>query len=121
MSLVRLSQSDAGGTTELHIGDTVELTLPEVRTSGYRWHWHLSDAVHVVADEYKRSDDRSGGEVAAVGDVPPGKGGVRRLALDIVGAGRHYLRAELRRPWEHQPRRSVTFALSVTDNTRPNE
>ncbi|GLY63860.1 protease inhibitor I42 family protein [Amycolatopsis taiwanensis] len=120
MSLVRLSQADAGETTELHVGDTVELTLPEVRTSGYRWHWHLSDAVRVVADEYVRGDDRSGGVVAAVGEGPPGKGGVRRLALDIVGAGRHHIWAELGRPWEPQPHRSITFRLSVTDNTRPN-
>lgn len=120
MSLVRLAQSDAGETAELRVGDTVELTLPEVRTSGYRWHWHLPDAVRVVVDEYVLGDGYSGG-VVAQGEGLPGKGGVRRLALDILGAGRHFITAELVRPWERQPRRSVTFTLSVTGNTGPNE
>ncbi|HKS44623.1 MAG TPA: protease inhibitor I42 family protein [Amycolatopsis sp.] len=120
MSLVRLAQADAGETTELRVGDTVELRLPEARTSGYQWHWQLPEAVQVVVDEYLREDGRSGGAVAQ-GEQPPGQGGVRRLALDIVGAGRLLIRAELVRPWEREPRRSVTFVLSVTGGVRSNE
>lgn len=41
--------------------------------------------------------------------------GVRRLALDIVGAGRHLIRAE------PAMRRSVTFPVDVAKGTRPNE
>ncbi|OXM62562.1 MULTISPECIES: protease inhibitor I42 family protein [Amycolatopsis] len=108
MAQIRLAQADAGETARLRVGDTVELRLPEVRASGYRWRWRLPDSVRVVADEHVRSH----------GEGPPGEGGVRRLALDVVGAGRHLLRAELARPWEVEPRRSVTFVLLVTT---PNE
>ncbi|HET6500760.1 MAG TPA: protease inhibitor I42 family protein, partial [Amycolatopsis sp.] len=121
VSLVRLVQADAGETTELRVGDTVELRLPEARTSGYRWRWSLPDAVEVVVDEYLRGDDDNSGGAVARGERPPGQGGVRRLALDIIGAGRHLVRAELVRPWEHEVRRSVTFILSVIDDLRPNE
>jgi inhibitor of cysteine peptidase len=120
VSLVRLTQADAGETTELRVGDTVELWLPEARTSGYQWRWHLPDAVKVVADDRVMADGSSGDGVAQ-GEWPPGEGRVRRLALDIVGAGRHLIRAELKRPWEHEPRRSVTFVLSITGVVGPNE
>jgi predicted secreted protein len=113
VALVRLAQGGAGETAELRIGDTVELRLPEARTSGYQWRWQLPDAVRVVVDEYVRGDDHSG--AAALGEGLPGGGGMRRLAFDIVGAGRHLVRAELARPWEGEPRRSVTFVLAVTD------
>lgn len=86
------------------------MTLPEARTSGYQWRWQLPETVRVVVDEYVRGDDRSGG-MAAKGERPPGQGGVRRLALDIVGAGRHLIKADLARPWEDEPRRSVMFVL----------
>lgn len=115
MALVRLAQADAGETAELRVGDTVELRLPEARMSGYQWRWQLPEAVRVVVDEHVRGDDHAG--VVAEGERPPGAGGVRRLAFDIVGAGRHLVRAELARPWEGEPRRSVTFVLSVTDVT----
>ncbi|GAA3810859.1 MULTISPECIES: protease inhibitor I42 family protein [Amycolatopsis] len=112
MTQIRLAQADSGETARLHVGDTVELRLPEVRASGYRWRWRLPDAVRVVADEHVRSRE------VAHGEGPPGEGGVRRLALDVVEPGRHLLRAELARPWEVEPRRSVTFVLAVT---APNE
>ncbi|WAL65343.1 protease inhibitor I42 family protein [Amycolatopsis cynarae] len=115
MALVRLAQADAGETAELRVGDTVELELPEVRTSGYQWRWQLPEAVRVVADDYVRGDGHPG--AAGRGDLPPGAGGMRRLAFDIVGAGRHLVRAELARPWEGEPRRSVTFVLAVTEGT----
>ncbi|EHR53314.1 putative secreted protein [Saccharomonospora marina XMU15] len=113
VALVRLAQSDAGRAAELRVGDTVELRLPELRTSGYRWSLRLPEGVRLVADEYVRG----GGdhpETGPVGNGAPGGGGVRRLALDVVGAGRHLIEAELARPWEDRPRRSVSFVLSVT-------
>lgn len=106
MTSIRLTES--GGTAQLRVGDTVELCLPEVRSSGYRWRWVLPDAVRVVADEHVRPGDEGA----------PGAGGARLLALDVVEAGRHLLRAELARPWDTRPRRSVTFVLAVT---APNE
>ncbi|MBK1784982.1 protease inhibitor I42 family protein [Prauserella cavernicola] len=115
MALVRLAQSDAGTTAELRVGDTVELTLPEIRTSGYRWSLRLPKGVRLVVDEFVLGGvDHPAGRSRGVG--PPGQGGVRRLALDVVDAGRHLIEAELARPWEDEPRRSVTFALIASPN-----
>ncbi|MFC4002687.1 protease inhibitor I42 family protein [Prauserella oleivorans] len=115
MALVRLAQSDAGTTAELRVGDTVELRLPEVRTSGYQWSLRLPRGVRLVGDEYVLGgvDQPARGPE---GEWPPGKGGVRRLALDVLSAGRHLIEAELARPWESRPRRSVTFVLSASPN-----
>ncbi len=116
MALVRLAQSDAGRTAELRVGDTVELRLPEIRTSGYQWSLRLPEGVRLVVDEYVRGGDDHP-EAESRGAGTPGGGGVRRLALDVVGAGRHLIEAELARSWETRPRRSVVFVLSA----RPNE
>ncbi|ASR38490.1 hypothetical protein BAY61_29730 [Prauserella marina] len=116
MTLIRLAQSDTGRTAELCTGDTVELRLPEVRSSGYQWRFDLPAGVRLVVDEHvSGGGDHPARRSTGVG--PPGGGGVRRLALDVVDAGRHLIKAELARPWEGKPRRSVSFTLSV----RPSE
>ncbi|MQA11460.1 MAG: hypothetical protein GEU98_23490 [Pseudonocardiaceae bacterium] len=113
MALVRLAQSDAGSTTELRVGDTVELRLPEIRTSGYQWSLRLPEGIRLVVDGYVRGGgDHPEGTESDEGSAPGG-GGVRRLALDVIAAGRHLIEAELARPWETAPRRSVTFVLSA--------
>ncbi|GAB3494617.1 protease inhibitor I42 family protein [Amycolatopsis cihanbeyliensis] len=121
--LVRLAQVDAGRTTELRVGDAVELRLPEVPSSGYRWRWRLPEGVRLTADEHIGAQGHPKGGRAGPEQGPPGQGGVRRLAFDIVGAGRHLLAAELARPWEDGPRRSLTFPLLATTTaiTTPNE
>ncbi|MFF5990997.1 protease inhibitor I42 family protein [Prauserella flavalba] len=115
MALVRLAQSDAGKTAELRVGDTVELRLPETRTSGYQWSLRLPEGVRLVVDEYVRGGVGHPAR-GSQGEGPPGQGGVRRLAFDVVDAGRHLIEAELARPWEDRPRRSVTFVVTATPN-----
>ncbi|WP_158886684.1 protease inhibitor I42 family protein [Amycolatopsis anabasis] len=115
MAKIRLAQADAGATRELRTGDAVELRLPEIPASGYRWRWRLPEGVRVVADEYAGGAEGPPGEGSS-GAGPPGEGGVRRLALDIVGAGRHLLRAELVRPWQDAPRRTLTFVLHASNS-----
>ena len=88
MVVVRLDESAARATTKSRRGDTVE----------------LPDGPHLRADEF--AEGKSGG----VGD-----GGRRRLAFDVVEAGRHELRVELARPWETTVRRSITFILHASD------
>ncbi|RZQ65225.1 protease inhibitor I42 family protein [Amycolatopsis suaedae] len=114
---VQLAQSDAGAATELRVGDTVELRLPETPTTGYRWRWRLPEGVRLVADEhiapFSAEEDHPQGGREASGAGPPGMGGVRRLALEITGAGRHLLEADLARPWEGEPRRSLSFVLTT--------
>ncbi|WP_020668739.1 protease inhibitor I42 family protein [Amycolatopsis nigrescens] len=120
--LVQIAQVDAGVPTELRVGDTVELRLREVPASGYRWRWRLPAGVRVLVDEHVQGEQgHPEGGRAAAGAGPPGMGGVRRLAFDIVGAGRHLLKAELARPWETEPRRELTFVLTTDFPTTPSE
>jgi inhibitor of cysteine peptidase len=107
----------------VRVGDTVELSLPETPSTGFRWLCRLPRGVHLVGDEYRGHDDGEQGHPkrgqVVTGAGPPGAGGVRRLAfdvLDIVDAGRLPLHADLIRPWEQAPRRTLTFVLSIAPN-----
>nr|WP_256451451.1 protease inhibitor I42 family protein [Amycolatopsis sp. CA-230715] len=104
----------------MRVGDTVELSLPEVPSSGFRWLCRLPRGVHLVDDEYRGQDGGEQGHPirgqVVTGAGPPGAGGVRRLAFGIVDAGRLPLHADLIRPWEQAPRRTLTFVLSAAPN-----
>ncbi len=115
MTIVRLTEADADRLVRLRVGDTVELRLPERRTSGYHWSSRLSEGVRLVADEYVRGGGGHPDE-GPVGGGAPGGGGVRRLVFDVVVAGRHLIATELARPWDPRPRRSVRFVVSASPN-----
>ncbi|GLZ41533.1 protease inhibitor I42 family protein [Actinokineospora sp. NBRC 105648] len=104
MALVHLSAEDAGGPTELHRGDTVELRLPESATAGYRWRWRLPEALRMIADEHVQA-------TVGAGAPATGSAGERRMAFDVTASGLHELRAELARPWEGEAREALTFVL----------
>jgi inhibitor of cysteine peptidase len=91
--LVRLTEVHSDRTIELHKGDTVELCLPEVPASEYRWRWRLPEGLRMITDE--QGSDR------------------RRLAFDVYASGLLELRAELARPWESEASRALTFIVHV--------
>jgi predicted secreted protein len=115
VTVVRLTEADAGRSVRLRVGDTVELRLTERRTTGYHWSPRLSEGVRLVVDEYVRGGGGHPDE-GPVGGGAPGGGGVRRLVFDVVGAGRHLIETELVRPWDPRPRRSVHFVVSASPN-----
>jgi inhibitor of cysteine peptidase len=88
---VRLTEDSSDRRIELHKGDTVELCLPEVPASDYRWRWRLSEGLRMVTDECVT--------------------GQRRLAFDVNARGDHELRAELARPWESEAQQALTFTV----------
>jgi inhibitor of cysteine peptidase len=91
--LIQLTEDSSDRTIELNKGDTVELCLPEVPASDYRWRWRLPEGLRMVTDERT-----------------PGQ---RRLAFDVNARGEHELRAELARPWESEAQRALTFTVHV--------
>ncbi|RZS41082.1 putative secreted protein [Herbihabitans rhizosphaerae] len=105
MALVHLVESDARRTTLVRKGDTVELRLAEIPTTGYRWRWRLPNGLRLIADEHVRPEPGLPGA--------PGQPGQRRLAFDITDSGEHELTAELVRPWEDTPRRTLSFVLQA--------
>ena len=113
MTVVWLTEADAQRLVQASVGDTVEFRLRENRTTGYRWSARLPEGVRLVADEYVRGGGDQPEQDPAGGGVPGG-GGARRLAFDIVVAGRHLIDAELVRPWGGRPRRSTQFIVSAS-------
>jgi inhibitor of cysteine peptidase len=80
--MLQLSEADNDRTVDVHVGDTIRLTLPENATTGYRWAIDRhDDVVDVVADEprYPAGAVGSGGEVAFT--LKAKKSGSGELAL----------------------------------------
>ncbi len=102
MTRIQLSEADSGHAASVSIGDTVEITLPEIPTTGYQWAWTLPAGARPVLDEY-----------VAAPPGRPGQGGQRRLVLELGRPGRHRVLAELARPWEPRAHRVLTFDLDL--------
>ncbi len=102
MTRIQLSEADAGHAASVSTGDTVEITLPETPTTGYRWAWTLPAGARTVLDEY-----------VAAPPGRPGQGGQRRLVFELGQPGRHRVCAELVRLWEPGGLRVLTFDLDV--------
>lgn len=104
MTRIQLSEADAGHTSSVSTSDMVEITLPEIPTTGYRWAWTLPAGARTVLNEY-----------VAAPPGRPGQGGQRQLVFELDRPGQHRLRAELVRPWEPGAHRVLTFDLDVHD------
>lgn len=107
MVRIQLSEVDADRVTRAHVGDTVEITLPELPTTGYRWSWVMPAGVRTVADKYVPGPPGR-----------PGQGGQRQLVIELEKPGPKGLRAELARTWEPDAHRVLNFDLDVATETR---
>jgi predicted secreted protein len=100
---MRVDESANGETVELGIGETLEIRLPENRTTGYRWQIEAGGQAvgSLESDAYE----------AAAG--PPGRGGTRVLSFKAERPGEGEIRLAYRRPWEEGAPPARTFALRV--------
>jgi inhibitor of cysteine peptidase len=87
----------------LAIGEGMEISLAENRTTGF--HWELR-----VKPEPACSLVKSWFEPAT---GPPGKGGTHRWQFQAVRSGTGEIKLEYRRPWEQETPPGQTFKLSV--------
>ena len=105
MSKVILSDEDSGRTKRVNPGDTIEITLPENPTTGYRWSLDECDAatLDVLRNEFEPAQ---GGAIGA--------GGRRIIQLRARGAGSTVVRAAESRPWERtEPVRTFEIRLEI--------
>jgi inhibitor of cysteine peptidase len=86
-----LTQGDDGRTVGVHMGDILQVNLPENPTTGYRWKVHECDDAILTFE---------GVEFHPEGTVVVGGGGVRVFEFRAVAPGTTPLQLKLLRQWE---------------------
>jgi inhibitor of cysteine peptidase len=99
---VFLTQQDQGRTVNVHVGQSVVLSLPENASTGYRWAIDHLDA-HLVKAGEPMADYPSSGAV--------GSGGHLQWAFRIEAAGDTEIALKRWRPWEGE--RSVVERFRI--------
>lgn len=100
--MIRMFESDDGGKFEVSVGETLELTLPEVSGTGFRWAF-TSRGEPVLALEK---------EDYALATAP----GSRRThcwRFKALAAGTTRLKLVYARPWEKRPVRMFKLTIRV--------
>ncbi len=91
---------------EAILGETFEVALEAVPTSGFAWQVAGLDEtrLRLVADEVEVTSERIGGSA------------LQRLRFEALAPGETDLRLELKRPWESKPpAEERTFQVAVRD------
>jgi inhibitor of cysteine peptidase len=101
-----VTKSQNGLEIERKPGDSVEIELPENRTTGFRWTL-LSSGGPVL----ELLDD----SIEASGDDVRGRGGVRRWRFRAATEGISRIEIEYGRPWEKQAVDKFWITVRVTN------
>lgn len=96
----RVGLSSNGSAVTVARGDTLEVSLPQNASTGYRWELDPSAGLMVVADRLERPVSGHAGA-----------GGQRVFVLRVDGPG--VVRARLRRSWEPPERVAQTYSVQV--------
>jgi inhibitor of cysteine peptidase len=97
---VRVGLSSDGSAVTVARGDTLEVSLPQNASTGYRWELAPSEGFRIV-------DDRLEPPVSAYA----GAAGHRVFVLRVEEPG--IVQARLRRPWEPPERAAQTYSVRV--------
>ena len=99
---MRLTESDAGRTIDVKSGETIEIALPENRTTGYRWGVESIDQTvcAIVADEFR-----------APAQPVPGASGTHLWQFKALRAGQCDIALAYRRAWETDAAAARAFKL----------
>jgi inhibitor of cysteine peptidase len=102
--MIELDEAGAGRPVTVAAGARVRVTLPENRTTGYRWRVG-TECARILAEE----DDQ-----AKSPDGPPGAGGERIWVFAAKAEGKCELRFESARAWENAATgKVVSFPITV--------
>jgi predicted secreted protein len=106
MALIIVDRLESPGRIEAKPGDQIEVTLPEIASTGYRWK-ALGVDPGVLAEESSSLVISSNGI---------GAGGVRHTLYRAVGLGKCTIHFILARSWEtEQSRDDFDLEVSVSD------
>ena len=101
--MVQVDQSSNNKETKLAVGQTLEISLPENPTTGFRW-------------ELKAAGDPACAPRGDTFDAPSpgvGKSGTRRWRFEAVAKGTGKIELAYRRTWEQDKPPAETFRLTV--------
>lgn len=104
---MKADDSFNGREIELRVGETLEISLSENASTGYRW---------TIRPESVRKFDKilhERSQVAHGAGAPLGKPGTRGFYFEAVGPGAVDLDLEYRRPWEVDKTPARKFKLRI--------
>lgn len=101
--MLQIDAHSNGREVSLRAGETLEISLAENRTTGFRW--RLESNAGPACKLLKSSFEASLGAT--------GRGGVHHWQFQAVQAGAGKIELEYRRPWEEDSPPSRTFTLRV--------
>ena len=104
---VQADDSFNGRQVELNVGETLELSLSENASTGFRW---------MVPPESAHKFEK---QLAEGAGGPPGKPGIRHFYFEALEPGTVELELDYRRPWEAGKPPARKFKLRVRIRVRP--
>ena len=102
--MIQADKSFDGRDLTMNVGDTVELSLAENPTTGFRWDF-ASEAKPVYRRLRRDAFDAETGSL--------GKGGTHHWEFQAVRAGTGTVKLEYRRPWEKDTPAADKFSLTL--------
>lgn len=103
MAVVAATEASNGRTLEVAVGDSIELELPENRTTGYRW--HVLAAGEPVCEKTA--------EQFVPGPSQPGAPGLLHCEFQVKAGGVARIQLASRRSWSSADERSFTLDVSA--------
>jgi inhibitor of cysteine peptidase len=100
---MKYTEGDDGHEIEVRVGDTFEVSLPEIRTSGFSWSIKSGGApvCSMAADVF--------GSKSAM----PGESGAHRWSFKVDAPGTATIEMIYRRPWDAKSPPARTYSLRV--------
>lgn len=103
MGVVRIGAEHKGATVPAKVGDTVEVALPEIATTGFQWQ----------ADEPGPALTVETSKLEPPDVARPGAAGVRHVVVRAVQPGTSRLSLRLRRSWEPPDKSEDTYDVDI--------
>jgi inhibitor of cysteine peptidase len=98
-AMLRITETDNGRTLNVHIGDSIQITLPENASTGYRWDidGYTLDQLEKISKEsnYPKSNPKSNQLEAVIGS-----GGTMSFIFQAKSAGKASIGLKYWRAWE---------------------